>query len=210
VNLVQRATAVSSAEEPPPSVQEAGNDRDNVGHSKFRPVRDNQIPEATTLPCQDGAEVRDETDVDEDLDAKVAGAVAEVWGYYDPKNLGSIPKKQCQKFFTDGLELYAIRKGIPSAKVIGQGVNKGKALDDCYERMSGTNPNTSRQQFESYIYTYDLDEALGPLLGTQGGQPVPSRLPANMMFDPTTLPKETGNVDLTKVKLRDYNSTMDG
>jgi len=152
----------------------------------------------------------DETDVDEDLDAKVAGAVAEVWGYYDPKNLGSIPKKQCQKFFTDGLELYAIRKGIPSAKVIGQGVNKGKALDDCYARMSGTNPNTSRQQFESYIYTYDLDEALGPLLGTQGGQPVPSRLPANMMFDPTTLPKETGNVDLTKVKLRDYNSTMDG
>lgn len=151
----------------------------------------------------------DVVDVDEDLDSKLLSAVSEVWSFYDPKGVGTINKKQTLKFFEDSLDLYALRKGVKEKDVMGQGINKKKALDDCFNLMSGNGQMVSKQQFEAYIHCNDLEEALAPLTGRTGGQDIKSRLPQNMMFDPNTLPKEATGVDMTNIQYRDYNQSLD-
>eukprot|EP01089_Gocevia_fonbrunei_P010731 TRINITY_DN236_c0_g1_i1.p1 TRINITY_DN236_c0_g1~~TRINITY_DN236_c0_g1_i1.p1 ORF type:complete len:198 (+),score=49.18 TRINITY_DN236_c0_g1_i1:872-1465(+) len=147
----------------------------------------------------------DEVDVDEDIDSKLVGCVSEVWSFYDQKNTGAVEKKAGVQFFKDALELYATRKGQKPRDVAGQGVNLNRAIDECYNKMSGNQPRVTKQQFENYIYCHDLDEALAPCFG-QSGLTIQSRLPTNMMFDPNTLPKEATSVDMTQIKYRDYGT----
>jgi len=151
----------------------------------------------------------DTEDVDDDLDAKLQTCVNEVWGYYDPKNLGNINKKQCLKFFKDALELYAWRQNKKVKEVLGQGVNKGKALEECYGLMSNNQPTVTKAQFEAYIFTNDLEEVMGPLTGKNTGLDIPSHLPKEKMFDPNSLPKGATGVDMTNIQYRDYNQTLD-
>jgi len=151
----------------------------------------------------------DAVDVDEDLDSKLLAAVAEVWSFYDPKGVGTIQKKMALKFFEDALDLYAFRKGVKEKEVMGQGVSKKKALDDCFNLMSGNGQAVSKQQFEAYIHCNDLEEAMAPLTGRAGGLEIRSRLPPNLMFDPNTLPKEASGVDMTNIQYRDYNQTLE-
>eukprot|EP01089_Gocevia_fonbrunei_P010732 TRINITY_DN236_c0_g1_i3.p1 TRINITY_DN236_c0_g1~~TRINITY_DN236_c0_g1_i3.p1 ORF type:complete len:202 (+),score=69.10 TRINITY_DN236_c0_g1_i3:98-703(+) len=153
--------------------------------------------------------VKDEADVDEDLDTKLEENVAEIWSYYDKKNLGSIPKKEAIKFFKDALELFALRRGVKSKEVLGAGVKEGKALEECYNVMSGSAPTVTKQQFEAYIHCNDLEEALSHLTGATGGKDIPAHLPSNMMFDPNTLPKEATGVDMKNIEYRDYNLSLD-
>eukprot|EP01088_Endostelium_zonatum_P009388 TRINITY_DN22604_c0_g1_i1.p1 TRINITY_DN22604_c0_g1~~TRINITY_DN22604_c0_g1_i1.p1 ORF type:complete len:203 (-),score=63.51 TRINITY_DN22604_c0_g1_i1:63-671(-) len=153
----------------------------------------------------------DEVDVDEDLDPKIVDCVGEVWSYYDPKGTGVLPKKMAQKFLTDAWDLYVMRRGagVKEKDVLGPGVSKGKAMDDCYNAMSGGAQQVTKAQFESYIFCTDLEEAMGPLTGKSGGVTINSRLPQNMMFDVNSLPKESSSVDMKNIQYRNYESTVD-
>jgi hypothetical protein len=109
--------------------------------------------------------IEDEQAVDGDNDTHIDKYVKEVWSYYDRKNQGQIEKRVALQFFKDSLELYALRKGMKVKDVLAQGVNMSKALEESYTKMSKTQGKTvSFQEFEDFVCTYDIDEALGAFL----------------------------------------------
>ncbi len=85
-----------------------------------------------------------------------------------------------------------------------------KALEDAYRLIdpSGTGFVTERQ-FVDFINECDLEEIVGCFTGQTGPLDVPSRLPSHMMFDPSSLPKDTGAVKVGQIKYRDYNQTLE-
>jgi len=107
--------------------------------------------------------------VDGDLDADVERCVAKVWSFYDRKGTGQLPKKVAEQFFKDCLSLYAIRQARKIKDVLGK-VDYKKALAASMLKM---NPSSSgivtRQEFEQFLFAYDIDEALEAFLGGQGG-----------------------------------------
>jgi len=153
----------------------------------------------------------DEIDVDEDQDSKIDAQVQEIWSYYDPKGLGSIQKKQVTQFFKDCWTLHCLRKHQKEKEALGVGVTMKVALDTAIRMLDPSGAGTvSKQAFIDFLNEVDLVELLGPFTGQTGPRSIPSRLPQNMMFDPSTLPKEAGGkVNLGEVKLRDYNTTLE-
>eukprot|EP01122_Echinamoeba_exundans_P017855 TRINITY_DN9806_c0_g1_i1.p1 TRINITY_DN9806_c0_g1~~TRINITY_DN9806_c0_g1_i1.p1 ORF type:complete len:195 (+),score=58.38 TRINITY_DN9806_c0_g1_i1:269-853(+) len=108
----------------------------------------------------------DEEPVDGDMDELIDRVIKEVWATYDVKNQGFIDKKKAAQFFKDALEVYALRKGMKGSKdALGPGVNQSKASDECVAKLnkSGSGRITF-EEFEDYMNTYDIEEALGPFL----------------------------------------------
>jgi len=152
----------------------------------------------------------DEIDVDEDLDAKIDQMIQEVYQYYDPKGLGTLPKKQVSQFFKDCFTLHCLRKKQKEKEVLAPGTSMGKALDAAIRMLDPSGQgNISKQTFIDFVNECDLQEIIGPFTGQTGPRSIPSRLPQNMMFDPSTLPKETGKVDFGEVQYRDYNLVLE-
>mmetsp|Transcript_27541 Transcript_27541/g.38855 ORF Transcript_27541/g.38855 Transcript_27541/m.38855 type:complete len:192 (+) Transcript_27541:74-649(+) len=105
--------------------------------------------------------------LDDDMDEKIDKVIREVWAYYDPKGTGVLPKKIIEKFFSDALELYALRMGRKGAKeVIAPGVNYSQAMAESVGKMTNTVQATFKQ-FEDFINCYDLEEGLGSFLGVR-------------------------------------------
>jgi hypothetical protein len=111
----------------------------------------------------------DEEALDPDLDSSIDKYVREAWQYYDKKNQGFIEKKVALQFFKDSLELYAIRRGQKVKDVLAEGVNMSKALEESYLKMSKNGDKQANyNDFEDFINTYDIDEALGSMLNKNG------------------------------------------
>jgi len=152
----------------------------------------------------------DEVDIDENLDAKIDQIATDIWQFYDAKGLGSINKKTTEKFLKDCFQLYSLRKRCKSPKeALGPGVEMSKATAAAYAMLDPSNTGTvSQKQFLDFISECDLDEIVGPYTGQVGPKDINSRLPASMMFDPSTLPKDTG-VRVGEIKFRDYNQALE-
>ena len=111
----------------------------------------------------------DEEALDPDLDSSIDKYVREAWQYYDKKNQGFIEKKVALQFFKDSLELYAIRRTQKSKDILAEGVNLNKALEESYLKMSRNGEKqVNYNEFEDFINTYDIDEALGSMLNKNG------------------------------------------
>jgi hypothetical protein len=145
-------------------------------------------------------------DVDEDLDAKIDQIAKEVWQYYDPKGLGSIQKKAACKFLQDCFQLYSLRKRCKAPKeALGPGISMSQGQEGAYKMLDPSNKGTvTEREFVDFINECDLEEVIGCFTGATGPRDIPSRLPQNMMFDPSTLPKDAG-VKVGEIKYRDYN-----
>eukprot|EP01121_Diplochlamys_sp_Union-15-3_P022119 TRINITY_DN931_c0_g2_i3.p1 TRINITY_DN931_c0_g2~~TRINITY_DN931_c0_g2_i3.p1 ORF type:complete len:225 (-),score=67.14 TRINITY_DN931_c0_g2_i3:37-636(-) len=116
--------------------------------------------------------------VDGDLDAVVDRVIKSVWEYYDRKQKGFLDKKRGERFFKDGLEVYALRKGLKGGKeALGQGVNMKKALEDSFKKMnvSGSGKIVF-QEFEEFLNCYDIEEAMQPFTGGSGVSIDPSKV----------------------------------
>ncbi|XP_049848704.1 uncharacterized protein LOC126316455 [Schistocerca gregaria] len=113
----------------------------------------------------------EEEPIDGDLDAVIDSAIKEVWCTYDPKGTGLMDKKAAEKFFKDALQVYAIRQGGKTEKdAIPKGVNSSDAMKQSIAILNkkGTG-RTSQQEFEDFVRTYDIEEALGHFLGKTDG-----------------------------------------
>ncbi|KAL6078491.1 EF-hand domain-containing protein [Balamuthia mandrillaris] len=153
-------------------------------------------------------QVGDEVDVDEDLDSKLDKSVAECWSYYDNKSKGSINKKQIQQFFKDCFELYALRKRMKPKECMAPGVNSKQALETCTRMMDKSGTGMVNQgAFVEFINECSLEEVIGPFIN-QNTFDISSRLPQNMMFDPSTLPKNTDKPQANQIQYRDYNQSL--
>jgi len=109
----------------------------------------------------------EEEAVDGDLDSEIERCVKKVWAVYDKKNQGALPKKIVEQFFRDTLELYAIRSQ-KKLKDIVKGDNK-KAMAASIAKMSSNGSgNVTYQEFEQFVFTYDVDEALEAFFQQQG------------------------------------------
>jgi hypothetical protein len=153
----------------------------------------------------------DELDIDEDLEPKIDQMAREIWQFYDPKNLGSINKKAAEKFIKDCFQLYSLRKRCKAPKeALGPGVDMSKATAAAYAMLDPSNTGmVSEKQFIEFINECDLDEIVGPYTGQTGPKDINSRLPQSMMFDPSTLPKDS-SVKVGEIKFRDYNQGLEG
>jgi len=153
----------------------------------------------------------DEVDVDEDQDSKIDAQVQEIWSYYDPKGLGTIQRKQVTQFFKDCFTLHCLRKRQKEKEALGAGVTMKVALENATRMLDPSNTGVvSKQTFIDFLNEVDLVELLGPFTGQTGPRSITSRLPQNMLFDPSTLPRDAGGkVNLGEVKYRDYNQTLE-
>eukprot|EP00005_Dracoamoeba_jomungandri_P004986 CAMPEP_0174257082 /NCGR_PEP_ID=MMETSP0439-20130205/6251_1 /TAXON_ID=0 /ORGANISM="Stereomyxa ramosa, Strain Chinc5" /LENGTH=200 /DNA_ID=CAMNT_0015339997 /DNA_START=11 /DNA_END=613 /DNA_ORIENTATION=- len=150
----------------------------------------------------------DVIDVDEDLDSKIDEHVRECWMYYDKKGTQVINKKQAQQFFKDCFQLHALRRGMKPKEALGPNVSMKAALDASVRMLDPSGVGQIQEkQFTDFINECDLEEVIGNFTGQTGPRMIDSRLPQNMMFDPSTLPKD-GGMKVGEIKYRDYNQTL--
>jgi len=106
-------------------------------------------------------------DVDDDQDAKIDDSVKEIWTYYDKKNLGFIDRKQARQFMEDALELFALRRGRKAKELVNPQLNMSKALDQAVDLLdAGKRGQVTFKEFEDFVNSLDLDEALAVVTGT--------------------------------------------
>eukprot|EP01116_Phalansterium_solitarium_P017277 TRINITY_DN4214_c0_g1_i1.p1 TRINITY_DN4214_c0_g1~~TRINITY_DN4214_c0_g1_i1.p1 ORF type:complete len:134 (+),score=11.63 TRINITY_DN4214_c0_g1_i1:97-498(+) len=75
-------------------------------------------------------------------------------------NTGILKKDVLKKFFSDSLELYALRKHLKSSKeVLASGVNYAKAMEEAIRKIT-SNDQATMKEFEDFLNLYDIDEAL--------------------------------------------------
>eukprot|EP01129_Flabellula_baltica_P000061 TRINITY_DN10063_c0_g1_i1.p1 TRINITY_DN10063_c0_g1~~TRINITY_DN10063_c0_g1_i1.p1 ORF type:complete len:212 (+),score=65.39 TRINITY_DN10063_c0_g1_i1:46-636(+) len=109
----------------------------------------------------------DEDYIDGDMDTEVSRCIDHIWSVYDKKNTGSLNKKAVQQFFSDLLELYALRTNRKKKDCLGAGVNMKKASEDCFVKMNVSGSQmVTKDEFSQFLLCYDLDEALAPFTGT--------------------------------------------
>eukprot|EP01100_Stratorugosa_tubuloviscum_P000250 TRINITY_DN1050_c1_g1_i1.p1 TRINITY_DN1050_c1_g1~~TRINITY_DN1050_c1_g1_i1.p1 ORF type:complete len:195 (-),score=119.58 TRINITY_DN1050_c1_g1_i1:200-784(-) len=106
-------------------------------------------------------------DVDEDMDTIVEKHFGEVWAYYDKKSKGFLTKSECESFFKDALEVYALRQGKKVKDVLA--VSQSQAFNQIFKTLDKQNTGkVDKATFEEFIYSADLDEALENFIGTTG------------------------------------------
>jgi len=109
-----------------------------------------------------------EKEVDGDMDEKIDKVIQDIWVFYDPKGTGIMPRKVMEKFFKDGLDLYALRMGKKSSKeLIPPGVKYGEAMAQSLAKITSNPQQATKKEFEDFLNCYDLDEALGSFMNIQ-------------------------------------------
>ena|SRR3990167_4254169 len=147
----------------------------------------------------------DEEDLDADMDEIIDNCIREVWTHYDPKGVGFLNKKQTQKFFQDALDLVALRKGVKE-KDLFQGRPKGPAFEAAFKKVNtSADGKVNFEQFEEFINSYDLDEAVALVTGGDTEVSIDTKV---QMVDNSSLPAGGGPVK-GKIQYRDYSALED-
>jgi hypothetical protein len=90
------------------------------------------------------------------------------------------------------------------------GVDMSKATAAAYAMLDPSNTGmVSERQFIEFINECDLDEIVGSYTGQTGPKDINSRLPQSMMFDPSTLPKDSA-VKVGEIKVVAEKSALPG
>jgi len=112
----------------------------------------------------------DEIAIDGDLDADIDRCINLVFQVYENKKQpGTISKKEAQKFFSDCLELYALRQGKKLKEILPKGLKMDQANGQALQKMSSlTNNVVTKDEFEKFLNCFDIDEALEPYFQTSG------------------------------------------
>lgn len=146
-------------------------------------------------------------DLDDDLDAQIDAHVKEVWAYYDKKNLGKIKKDKAKTFFKDALDLFAFRRHCKPNELLGPGVSLGKALDEAVAQIGRTEPGwVYFKEFEQFVNTNDLEEALQLITGQTGPRSVSGT--SGLLVDYSNLAEEA-NQAKAQIQYRDYGGLED-
>jgi len=145
-----------------------------------------------------------EKELDGDMDERLDKSIREVWTYYDPKGTGIMKKDAIKKFFKDGLEIYALRKGAKSSKdIIAPGVDSGAAMEKAISQMTQTGQVTFKE-FEDFLNCYELEEALGPWLNIRE-----VKVDTNKVQFVDTSQFKNQSAQPKKVVYRDYSALQD-
>jgi hypothetical protein len=145
--------------------------------------------------------VREEEDVDGDMDEYIDEVIGDIFAGYDPKGTGMLPKKVLEKFFKDALDVYAMRQGRKKgSEVLSPGVKMGVAMKSAVAKVTQNPQGCTKQEFENFINCYDLEEALGDFCGTTEVQ-----VNTNVQMVDTTQFKEAQTANASKIVYRDYN-----
>lgn len=177
------------------------------GASSIPPEKLQKLIASGKIP-QSAMNAGGDVDLDDDLDSRIDACIKEVWAYYDPKMVGSINKSKAITFFKDALDLFALRRQAKTSDLLKPGVSMSKALEESFRQMdtSGTGVITF-SQFEEFINTYDLEEALALITG-QGVSPDISTSSAQMA-DYSGLAAASGEGQKAQIQYRDYGNLED-
>ena len=143
-------------------------------------------------------------DLDDDLDAQLEQYIREVWNYYDPKNVGSINKGKAIQFFKDAMALFAARKAMKTKDLLKPGVSMNAALEDSFRQMdTSATGSISFKQFEEFVGSYTLDEALALITGNN----LPTDISTSIQLaDYSHLASSSDEPKKAQIEYRDYGA----
>jgi len=155
-----------------------------------------EIEKGTIVPRNNS-----EKELDGDMDEYIDKLIREIWQFYDPKNIGIMPRKIMEKFFKDSLDLYALRQGRKKgSEVMPEGVKFGEAMRASFAKVTSNEKGCTFQEFENFINCYDLEEALGSFLNISE-----IKVQSNVQFVDTSVFKAEAEKPKA-VQYRDYSA----